>query len=104
MTTLFEWEPDCRIAHFKGVIVPHFKFVINSFISTGQGSTMGDYLFQGVTSEVYSTLIYSVTGELMYSDISNSETINISTLPSGIYFLEISTSEGNKQLQKFIKH
>jgi len=58
----------------------------------------------GVTSEIKNTLIYSVTGQLMNVTPLNSETINISNLPPGIYFLEISTAEGNKQLQKFIKH
>jgi hypothetical protein len=57
----------------------------------------------GVTSEIETTLIYSVTGNLVYSEVSNSETIDISNLNSGIYFLEIITSEGNKQVQKFIK-
>jgi hypothetical protein len=58
----------------------------------------------GVTSEIETTLIYSVTGKLVYSWVSNSETIDISILNSGIYFLEIITSEGNKQVQKFIKN
>ena len=58
----------------------------------------------GVTSPIKNTLIYSVTGQLMQSAPLNSETINISNLQSGIYFLEIITSEGNKQIQKFIKH
>lgn len=59
---------------------------------------------QGVTSEIKNTLIYSVAGQLIHSAPLNSETINISNLQSGIYFLEIITSEGNKQIQKFIKH
>lgn len=59
---------------------------------------------QGVTSQIKNTLIYSVTGQLILPAPLNSETINISNLPSGIYFLEIITSEGDKQIQKFIKH
>jgi len=58
----------------------------------------------GVTSEIKSTLIYSVAGQLMHSAPLNSEKINISNLQPGIYFIEIITSEGNKQTQKFIKH
>jgi len=58
----------------------------------------------GVTSELNSTLIYSVTGNVLYSSRSNSETIDISNLSVGIYFLELSTSEGNTQIQKFIKN
>lgn len=57
----------------------------------------------GVTYEINSTLIYSVTGEIVYSAISSSETIDISNLNSGLYFLEVTSSEGNKQTQKFIK-
>ena len=64
-----------------------------------------DFIYiHGVTSEIKNTLIYSVAGQLMQSAPLNSETINISNLQSGIYFLEIITSEGNKQIQKFIKH
>ena len=58
---------------------------------------------RGVTSEVSSTLIFSVTGRVVYSAISNSETIEISNLDSGMYFLQITSSEGNTQTQKFIK-
>lgn len=58
----------------------------------------------GVTSEIKNTLIYTVAGQLMQSAPLNSETINISNLQSGIYFLETITAEGNKQIQKFIKH
>jgi hypothetical protein len=57
-----------------------------------------------VTSQIKNTLIYSVAGQLMQSAPSNSEKINISNLPSGIYFLEIITSEGYTQIQQFIKH
>jgi len=58
----------------------------------------------GVTSEIKNILIYSVAGLLMHTVPLNSEKINISNLQSGIYFLEIITAEGNKQIQKFIKH
>lgn len=58
----------------------------------------------GVTSEINTTLIYSVAGQLMYTSTSNSETIDISNLSAGIYFLELLTSEGDKQIQKFVKN
>ncbi len=58
----------------------------------------------GVTSEINSTLIYSVGGQLIHTATSNSETIDISNLSAGLYFLEVTTSEGNKQTQKFIKN
>jgi hypothetical protein len=58
----------------------------------------------GVTSEIYSILIYSVTGKLVLTSSSALNQIDISHLRSGIYFLEIYTSEGNKQIQKFIKN
>ncbi|MEM7085706.1 MAG: T9SS type A sorting domain-containing protein [Bacteroidota bacterium] len=59
---------------------------------------------RGVTSEIKHILIYSVAGQFIQSVLPNSDKINISNLQSGIYFLKIITSEGNKQIQKFIKH
>jgi hypothetical protein len=58
----------------------------------------------GVTSEINATLIYSAAGQLISTTTSNSETIDISNLGAGLYFLEVITSEGNKQIQKFIKN
>jgi len=54
-----------------------------------------------------SVTIYSLSGARLiaqdYHDISLDVKVNVSTLVSGMYFLEIS-SEGNKLIQKFIKN
>jgi hypothetical protein len=54
-------------------------------------------------SETEAIHIYSMEGKLMISEASNTEEIDVSSLPSGIYFIEISNSEGQKHVQKFIK-
>lgn len=53
---------------------------------------------------VNSMKIYSAMGQTMFSKSSFSEAINISSFNSGIYFIEIISSEGAKHIQKFIKN
>jgi len=95
----FEVAPDCSTVVFLETSDTNTeKFAVYP-------NPASDFIhIHGVTSEIKSTLIYSVAGQLMQSAPLNSDKINISNLQSGIYFLEIITSEGNKQIQKFIKH
>lgn len=58
----------------------------------------------GVTSQINSILIYTVTGKLIQTNTASTEVIDISSLQNGIYFLAMITSEGNQQIQKFIKN
>jgi hypothetical protein len=46
--------------------------------------------------------VYSLHGKLVFSENSASKTIDVSNLSNGLYFIEISSSEG-KSVQKFIK-
>jgi hypothetical protein len=61
------------------------------------------FQINNLENDVYSIKIYSPTGKLI-SDIKNAPTsINISGLNSGIYFVEITNSKGDKQVSKIIK-
>ncbi|MEL6812193.1 MAG: T9SS type A sorting domain-containing protein [Bacteroidota bacterium] len=55
------------------------------------------------SSEITTIRIYTVQGKRIRSLQSPSQSVDIADLRSGIYFLEVTTSEGNKQIQKFIK-
>ena len=59
---------------------------------------------KNLNSESYSIKVYSMLGQVVRSIDFSSEEINVADLKVGIYFLEITTSEGNRQVQKFIKH
>ncbi|AVI50511.1 hypothetical protein C5O00_04745 [Pukyongia salina] len=47
--------------------------------------------------------IYNIGGQIIHDSEEISTTINVSSLPSGIYFIEFQTTEGQKHIQKFIK-
>jgi hypothetical protein len=53
--------------------------------------------------EINNKTIYSLQGKAVFSENSNSKTIDVSNLSEGFYFIEISSSDG-KSIQKFIKH
>lgn len=58
---------------------------------------------KGFSSEITSLQIFSIQGKLIQKLNNISTEIDVSHLKSGIYFIEINTSEGNKNIQKFIK-
>jgi len=58
---------------------------------------------KNLNSENYSIKVYSMQGQLIKFINFSSEAVNVSELKAGIYFIEIITSEGNRQVQKFIK-
>jgi len=83
-------------------------------LNTSENKELGFYIYpnpaseiikiKGITSEILACKIYSLEGKLLKSFRSKSkEAIDVSEYRSGIYFLEITTSEGTKQVEKFIK-
>ncbi len=58
---------------------------------------------KGFSSEITSLQIFSIQGKLIQKLNNISTEIDVSHLESGIYFIEINTSEGNKNIQKIIK-
>ena len=58
---------------------------------------------KGISSEVESVQIYSVQGKLLQSLKNISTEIDVSQLKSGIYFMQLLSSEGNTSALKFIK-
>ena len=73
----------------------------NSFAVTP--NPVSDILF--ITSEgalIQSISIYSISGKRIISEASYANQIDVSSLIAGLYFAEITTSEG-KSVQKFIK-
>lgn len=58
---------------------------------------------KGFSSEITLLQIFSIQGKLIQKSTNISTEIDISQLKSGMYFIEISTSEGHKNIQKFIK-
>jgi len=58
----------------------------------------------GNSSEITSLQIFSIQGKLIQELKNISTDIDVSQLKTGIYFIEIKTSEGNKTIQKFIKN
>jgi hypothetical protein len=59
---------------------------------------------KGNSSEIGSFQIFSIQGKLLQKLNNISTEINVSQLKAGIYFIEIITSERNKNIQKFIKN
>jgi len=47
--------------------------------------------------------VYSLSGQLLFSSNENTHILNVSSLPKGLYLLEIATDKG-RQIQKFIKN
>jgi hypothetical protein len=45
--------------------------------------------------KIYKCSIYSLSGELISSDKLNSNSLNISHIPSGMYIIELNSSDGN---------
>lgn len=54
-------------------------------------------------SDNYTVKIFSLQGQMLKIDTSSSDKINVEDLKSGIYFIEITSSEGFKKTQKFLK-
>ena len=57
----------------------------------------------GKIIDINEKTIYSLQGKVVFSENSISKIIDVSNLSEGLYFIEISSSEG-KSIQKFIKH
>lgn len=55
-------------------------------------------------AQIIKTIIYSISGKSIMKIVPNNESINISALAKGMYFIEITTSEGNRRVTKFIKN
>ncbi|RMA66231.1 T9SS type A sorting domain-containing protein [Ulvibacter antarcticus] len=58
-----------------------------------------------VTSEnlpIENLTVYNLSGQAVLSENENVKELNVSSLPAGLYFIEI-TSEARKQIQKFVK-
>jgi hypothetical protein len=53
-------------------------------------------------STIESVSIYTLTGVMIYSEVETNNTINVSDLNSGVYFIKVVTSEG-ESVQRFIK-
>ena len=58
---------------------------------------------QNISSEDYSIKIYSLQGQLIKFNNFSSEEINVADLTAGIYFIEITTIEGFKEVMRFVK-
>lgn len=56
-----------------------------------------------INTENYTLKVYSVQGQEVKLNTISSSAINVENLSSGIYFLEITTLEGFKEVRKFIK-
>ena len=54
-------------------------------------------------NENYTLKLYSIQGKEVRLNMVSSSAINVENLSSGIYFLEITTSEGLKEVRKFVK-
>lgn len=53
----------------------------------------------------YSYMIYDISGKLIQKNVSESDTIiDVSTLQSGLYLIQIETETHQKSIQKFIKN
>ncbi|HBC05449.1 MAG TPA: hypothetical protein DC015_14935 [Aequorivita sp.] len=62
-----------------------------------------DQLFiKSEDAKIIKTIVYSVSGKRIMEIVPANESINIAVLAKGMYFLEITTSEG-KSVEKFIK-
>ncbi|WP_299249376.1 M43 family zinc metalloprotease [uncultured Lacinutrix sp.] len=57
---------------------------------------------KGLESTLESVEIYSVTGKKVFSIVTNLETINVSAIANGVYFLKLNTANATKTI-KFIK-
>ncbi|SRX52533.1 T9SS type A sorting domain-containing protein [Aequorivita sp. CIP111184] len=60
--------------------------------------------FSGNSSEIVSLQIISIQGKLIQKLNNISTEIDVSQLKAGMYFIEIKTSEGINNIQKFIKN
>jgi len=64
---------------------------------------VSDRLF--ISSEntvVEKIIVYSINGKILFEIVNETNSIDVSTLSKGIYFIELSSSEG-KSIQRFIK-
>ena len=57
-----------------------------------------------INTEEYSIKLYSIEGKLLETIQYSPKSINVSGLNSGVYFIEIITSNGNKQIKKIVKN
>lgn len=59
--------------------------------------------FQNLPAGGHSMKVYSIQGQLIKFNDESSEEINVADLTTGVYFIEITTEEGNSHVKKFIK-
>ena len=79
---------------------------VNEFALSGvsifPNPTKGALNIKGLESTLESVEIYSVTGKKVFSIVTNLETINVSAIANGVYFLKLNTANATKTI-KFIK-
>jgi hypothetical protein len=98
LATIGPWYPHLVLKNYVLDVAEKDKLNIAVY-----PNPVTDMLF--ITSEginIEKKTIYSLQGKMVLSEKNVSKTIDVSNLSEGLYFIEISASEG-KSVQKFIK-
>jgi len=62
----------------------------------------GELFISSENTVVENIVVYSINGKILLETVNETNSINVSALSKGIYFIELSSSEG-KSIQRFIK-
>jgi len=100
-STLTVTRPDGNQAIYRTVILSSREFVANNFKIYPNPTT--DALFLHTENQTIKELtIYSVSGNKVMQPAVMDQHIDVSLLPTGLYFLEIRTENGST-IERFIK-
>ncbi len=91
---------DCDFISIEALGVENFN---RDRISIHPNPVSKTLYLKNLNSESYTVKIYSVQGQLLRFINFSSEELNVTNLKTGIYFIEITSSKGSKQVERFIK-
>lgn len=77
---------------------------ITSIFSIYSNPVSEIFHISNLNNEDYSIRIYSILGKQINTLLNSPKSVNVSDLRDGIYFVEITTSNGIKQVKKIIKN
>ncbi|MFT4850164.1 MAG: heat shock protein HslJ [Sediminicola sp.] len=99
LATIGPWYPHLVLKNYVLNVAKKDKLVIAVY-----PNPVADILFINPEGSTIDNInIYSLQGKLVLSENYALETIDVSDLSEGLYFIEISSSEG-KSIQKFVKN
>jgi len=94
---------DVFIGSYGGIFTDVKKTKEEAFNFKISPNPANDFLFIETQEEAFETKIVNIQGQILLQNI-NEKSINISELPSGIYFLKINSKKNNSlRITRFLK-